>query len=264
MPDVSDRDLRARSFGGAADVYARARPGYPAAAIDWLVPAGARRVLDLGAGSGQLTSGLVDRGLDVVAVEPSEAMRRVLGQRLPQVRALSGSAEAIPLPDGACDAVVVGQAWHWVDPARAVPEVARVLARGGSLGLVWNLRDERVDWVAELGRILHGPERQSMGAENPRVGLPFGPVQRFDTTWVQELTADGLLELAASRSYVITLPEAERARRLERVRELLAGHPALAGSERVALPYVTRCSRAELLSPVDVRRYEGDRRRRRP
>ncbi len=125
-------------------------------------------------------------------------------------------------------------------------------AASGSCG---TSRDERIGWVAELGRILHGPERQSMGAENPRIGPPFGPVRRFDTAWVQELSPDGLLELAASRSYVITLPEAERARRLDRVRELHARHPALAGSDRVLLPYVTRCARAELLSPVDFRGY---------
>jgi SAM-dependent methyltransferase len=118
---------RAASFGAAADAYERARPSYPEAAIDWLLPRSARRILDLGAGTGKLTRQIRARGVDVVAVEPSEGMRTRFSRGLPDVPVFAGSAEAIPLEDASVDAVVVGQAWHWFDPARAVPEVARVL-----------------------------------------------------------------------------------------------------------------------------------------
>src|SRR5215475_2957515 len=145
---------RAVSFGAVADAYERGRPPYPPTAIDWLLPAGAARVLDLGAGTGKLTRQLAGRGLDVTAVEPSEAMREQLRGAVPGIRSLEGTAERIPLPGGSVDAVLVAQAWHWVDPARAVPEVARVLRPGGQLGLLWNVRDERADWVAALSVIL--------------------------------------------------------------------------------------------------------------
>ena len=154
MTDRPIRAVRAGSFDSAAGLYERGRPPYPPAALDWLLPPGARRVLDLGAGTGKLTRQLVARGLDVVAVEPLDGMRAELARAVPGARVLAGSAERIPLADGAVDAVLAAQAWHWVDPARAVPEVARVLAPGGTLGLVWNERDERESWVAELGRII--------------------------------------------------------------------------------------------------------------
>ena len=158
MPQVSkvtrSRHDRSLSFGSAAAAYERGRPSYPPEAIDWLLPPGARRVLDLGAGTGKLTTRLVERGLDVVAVDPIPDMLEVLRASLPETPALEGTAEEIPLEDNSVDAVLVAQAWHWVDPQRAVPEVARVLRPGGRLGLVWNTRDERLGWVRELGEII--------------------------------------------------------------------------------------------------------------
>jgi SAM-dependent methyltransferase len=246
VADLEGRKAQAASFGAAADVYERARPAYPAQAIDWLVPPSARRVLDLGAGTGKLTRGLAERGLDVVAVEPSAGMRAELARALPGVTLLAGMAEAIPLPPQSVDAVVVAQAWHWADPVRAVPEVARVLAPGGQLGLVWNMRDERVDWVAELTRIIHTPDYTDNGSLDPPVGPPFGPVERFDVEWGRPMRPPGLLELVASRSYIITMAEPDRAAVLARVQHLLDTHPALAGAAEITMPYVTRCSRARL------------------
>jgi len=245
----------ARSFDAAAPVYARARPGYPEQALDWLLPAHARDVLDLGAGTGKLTAQLVARGLTVTAVEPSDRMRAELEAGLGEgVTALSGRAEHIPLPDGSVDVVLVAQAWHWVDPARAIPEVARVLRPGGRLGLVWNCRDERVPWVEELGRILARPgeptDTASAAVRHTILGPPFGPIERLDTEpWTQTLTPEGLVELAASRSYVITLEPDLRDDLLRRVRELLDHRPELAGRTEIELPYVTECLRAELSEP---------------
>jgi SAM-dependent methyltransferase len=113
-------------FGSAAADYAAHRPDYPGSAIAWaLEHTPGPRVLDLAAGTGKLTAGLLDR--DVVAVEPDPGMLEVLRADLPQVEALLGTAEDIPLPDASVDAVLVGQAVHWFDPARAWPEIARVL-----------------------------------------------------------------------------------------------------------------------------------------
>jgi SAM-dependent methyltransferase len=239
------REAQATSFGAAAAEYERGRPPYPAVAVDWLLPPGARRVLDLGAGTGKLTRQLCDRGLDVVAVEPLAGMRGELRRSVPGAAVLAGSAEAIPLPDRSVDAVLVAQAWHWMDPARAVPEVARVLVPGGRLGLVWNLRDEDEPWVAELGRILD-PDRQDGDRPRGTIGPPFGPAARQEFRWRHQLTVDQLTDLAASRSYVITRPAARRAAVLAAVRDLGRAQLARSGTAGLVLPYRTECFRAGL------------------
>jgi SAM-dependent methyltransferase len=239
--DVTDP---AASFGPVADVYDRARPPYPAPALDWLLagfPAPAR-VIDLGAGTGKLTRLIHDRGLPVTAVEPSPGMRAQLLASVPGVPVVEGSAEQIPLPAGSADAVLVAQAWHWVDPVRAVPEVARVLAPGGRLGLLWNVRDDRADWVRRLDEVIGNRDRLS-DAEAV-VGPPFGPVERREFPWVHRIEPSLLLDLVASRSAVILLPPDERAALLREVRQLMATHPALVGRTEFALPYITYCTRA--------------------
>jgi len=135
---------RGRTFGAVAADYAEHRPGYPAAAVEWaLGPAPGRKVLDLGAGTGKLTEAL--GAYDVVGVEPDPEMLAQLRADLPSVDAREGSAEAIPLPDASVDAVLVGQAIHWFDMDRAVPEIARVLRPGGVLAGLWNGDDHTVD-----------------------------------------------------------------------------------------------------------------------
>jgi SAM-dependent methyltransferase len=232
----------ATSFGSASATYERGRPPYPEEALDWLIPAGRPRVLDIGAGTGKLTRQIAARGLPVTAVDPSDGMLTQLRRVLPGVPAHQGTAEHIPLADGSVDAIVCAQAWHWVDSARAVPETARVLSPGGTLALVWNLRDESTDWVHRLGEILDSPEQP----RQTDLGVPFGPVEHHTVRWTHRLRADRLLDLVASRSYVILLDDDARAELLDRVRHLTATHPDLAGREEFELPYVTQCARASL------------------
>jgi len=233
----------AASFGRVAAVYERGRPPYPAAALDWLLPERATRIVDVGAGTGKLTRQIHDRGVEVTAVEPAGGMRAELSRVLPGVPVLAGTAEDLPLPDHSADAVLCAQAWHWVDAERAVPEIARVLTPGGRLGLLWNLRDEREDWVRRLGEIINSPE----APRRTDLGAPFGPVETREFGWTHEIDLDRLLDLVASRSYVILLGDDDRAAVLDQVRELTVTHPALVGRDTFALPYLTHCARADLL-----------------
>ncbi len=240
---MTDHAAHANSFGPVADIYERSRPDYPAVALDWLLPAGKPRVLDLGAGTGKLTRLVHDRGHEVTAVDPSEGMLTELRRVVPGVPAILGPAEQIPLPDDSADVVLVAQAWHWVDPGRAVPEVARVLSPGGRLGLIWNTRDESVDWVRRLGEIIGTPEED----RQPTIGMPFGPVELAQFAWIHTLGSEELIDLVSSRSRVILLPADERAALLREVRQLIATHPALVGRTEFQLPYNTECVRANLL-----------------
>ncbi|MEV6303519.1 class I SAM-dependent methyltransferase [Actinoplanes sp. NPDC051861] len=234
----------ASSFGAAAEEYERGRPPYPQEALDWLLPGGEPRVLDLGAGTGKLTRQIRDRGLDVVAVDPSAGMLGELRRVLPGVPAHLGDAENIPLPDRSVDLVLVAQAWHWVDAARALPEIARVLTPGGRLGLIWNVRDETADWVARLGGIIGGAELD----RGNRITEPFGAAATTVFSWANTVKPDQLLDLVASRSGIILLPADERAAVLAQVRQLLATHPALLGRGSFDMPYHTECARADLVN----------------
>jgi SAM-dependent methyltransferase len=242
------RKERSLSFGAQAAAYERGRPSYPPAAVDWLLTPQAgdpvHDVLDLGAGTGKLTTRLVERGLTVVAVDPIAELLDVLRTTLPDTPALLGTAEHIPLPDNSVDAVLVAQAWHWFDPERALAEVARVLRPGGRLGLLWNVRDERLGWVKEFGRIV-GLEHDWANA-TVVLPAPFTDVQTHRVEWTNYVTPQALIDYVASRSYCITSPADVRRRTLEDVRDLLATHPALANSEGIALPYITVCARAIL------------------
>jgi len=239
------RRVQGKSFGVAAEAYERGRPPYPPAAIDWLVPQHATRVLDVGAGTGKLTRQLRERGLDVIAVEPSDGMREQLRQAVPGVPVLGGNAEHLPLADDSVDAILVAQAWHWVEPSLAVPEAARVLRPGGRLGLVWNRRVE-VDWVAEMSSIMGSGNSPDAGRHSPQIPEPFGPVERLNVEWIHRLTPEEMIDWVASRSYVITLPDAQRESVLRQVRRLLDAHPDLADGDEIAIRMAARCTRADL------------------
>jgi SAM-dependent methyltransferase len=237
---------QAASFDLAADVYEKARPEYPAEAVDWLIPAGAKTVLDLGAGTGKLTRALAARGLEVFAVDPAPKMLAQLSASLPEAIVHEGTAEDIPLADASVDLVLAAQAWHWVDQDVALPQVARVLRPGGTLGLIWNVRDESVPWVKRLTAVMHGSEAESF-VEGGHIGRgPFGEIESATFDWSREFDRDGLLDLVRSRSYFITASPDDRAVILAGVNELLDTDPDLAGADHWTMPYRTHAFRMQL------------------
>ncbi|MEU1285057.1 class I SAM-dependent methyltransferase [Kitasatospora sp. NPDC005856] len=250
--EQDERRLHSSSFGRAAGAYAEHRPDYAGAAVRWALElAPGSRVLDLGAGTGKLTATLVALGHDVVSVEPDPAMLAELRDTLPDVRALAGSAEAIPLPDGAVDAVVSGNAMHWFDMELAGPEIARVLAPGGVLAGLWNVFDDRVDWVAGLARVTGpaaiGPRDvpASWRTETARMHLPksggdawFDSPEQAEFPHGQQRTADSLVATLATKAGVLVIPERERKALLDETHAYLTDRPET-GAGEFTLPMLT-------------------------
>jgi SAM-dependent methyltransferase len=224
-------------FARSADAYERSRPGYPDEAIQYLVSrlAARARVLDLAAGTGKLTRPLLASGLDVVAVEPVPEMRDGLPAT---VRALDGTAEAIPLADGSVDAVTVGQAFHWFDGEKALDEIHRILRPRGMLGLIWNrrLEDDPVNrQISELLAPYHGDapthRHDAWRSAFERTAL-FAPLEERGFANEQVLDAQGLEGRIGSISFIAALGHDERARVLDRA-------CSLAGDGTVVVRY--RC-----------------------
>jgi SAM-dependent methyltransferase len=258
--EAADRLLHGSSFGASAAAYAEHRPGYAEAAVRWaLEPVRDRqpirdrqpvRVADLGAGTGKLTATLAGLGAEVTAVEPDPQMLAELRRAMPAVRSVPGSAEAIPLPDASLDAVLAGQAMHWFDMDRALPEIARVLRPGGVLAGLWNVDDDRVGWVAGVAEI--SKRKSSITLTRWRDGEAQSRQERllgagsdlFAAAEVGEFghgmarTADSLLATIGTHSHLLVMEEAERARLLARTGDFLRSQPETAHGE-FTLPMVT-------------------------
>ncbi|MQY27134.1 class I SAM-dependent methyltransferase [Nocardia aurantia] len=239
---------RAGSFGAAAAAYAEHRPDYPADAIRWaLRPLGGighPEVLDLGAGTGKLTEGLLALEARVVAVEPDEGMRAEFARRFRETPIFPGTAESVPLPDNSVHAVVAGQAFHWFDPVRAFPEIARVLRPGGVFAAFWNTPDDSVTWVRELGRISRS--NVSLPAMTPDT-LPAHPLfERFERTefpHVQRRTVESLVATIGTHSHTLVIDAGERTELLARITEFLRLRPETAAGD-FDVPLRTRVIRA--------------------
>jgi SAM-dependent methyltransferase len=236
-------------FTAAAEIYVTGRPDYPEGISEWLQGplnlGTGKTVLDLGSGTGKFLRHLGATGAEVVAIEPLSAMSRLLGAENPNVPVLDGTAEEIPLARDSLDAVVCAMSFHWFANNRALGEIHRVLKPGGSLGLVWYVRNEKVGWVAALGEIV-----QPYQGESPRYysgawrrAFPangFGPLVEKRFPHMQVGSPDNvILENFLSISFIAALPQSERDSVAIRIREVISAAPELAGKKEVAFPYET-------------------------
>jgi len=238
-----------QGFSTAAGAYAHGRPDYPAALKTWFketlgITPGST-VVDLGAGTGKFTRLLKSSDIDLVAVEPIEAMRAEFAKHLPDVRIIAGTAESIPLESGSAQALVCAQAFHWFSTEAALAEIHRVLQPNGRLGLIWNVRDESVDWMAAITNILSPYEGDTPRFRTGNWRLPFNgrhfsspELTRFPYTQVGS-AQEVIIERFMSVSFIATLPPAEKAKVVEQLQALIQSHPALRGRETIEVPYQT-------------------------
>jgi SAM-dependent methyltransferase len=233
---------------GAAD-YERGRPGYPDAAVALLARelgiGPGRVVVDLAAGTGKLTRSLVGLGAELVAVEPVAGMREQLMRAVPGVEVIAGTAERLPLADGAVNAVLVAQAFHWFDIPAAAAEIHRVLAAGGGLGVMRNEWDESVAWIARMRALIaehagQPPRRHAQHWRGPleATGL-FTPLAEATFPNPARVSLDTLLARVASLSYVALLESDARRALLDAVARLVRDRQLLGRDGRLDTPYRT-------------------------
>ena len=242
--------LDTNPFVGEGGAYGSVRPAYPDEAVAALVDAARRargadasgrggplRAADIGAGTGKMSESLARAGLLVDAVEPSEAMR-AQASSIGGVTWHDGVAEETGLSNDVYDIVVFAQSWHWVDSERAGLEVARILAPGGALAIVWNQMAVSIPWVHRLTRIMrsgdvHRPDNP------PTPGGGFEPMTLTQVAWEDRMTPEQILTLGTTRSSYIRSSEAGRARMQENLRWYLYDHLGYAPGEQVTIPYAT-------------------------
>ena len=251
---TTDDSDRAHSFGAVAAAYDAGRPTFPADALTWILGPGRLQILDLGAGTGKLSQVAAALGHDVVAVDPSEEMLSVC-RKLNGVDTMVGAAESIPLAHASVDAVIVGQAFHWFDHARALPEIARVLRPHGVLGLLWNNYDTVVPWVRRLHRAMIGEDFLAVNDEfDPMPVLLqsdlFSMVETARFRHWHDLDRTGLKQLAQSHSRVAVLTESRRESVLEQIDGIYDS--TARPPEPLRMPYFANCYRTR---PSDLANY---------
>jgi SAM-dependent methyltransferase len=256
MTTADVRPVALKGFGDAASAYARGRPEYPEELLNWLrqklnIGRG-KTAIDLGAGTGKFTKLLVQTEANVIAVEPVDAMRAELTAGLPGVRAIAGSAQSTTLSDASADALICAQAFHWFATELALEEIHRILKPGGELGLVWNVRDDSVDWVAAITEIItphqgDAPRYSKGDWRRAFTGRLFSDLEESCFTYEHiGPPARVILDRFLSVSFIAALPDDEKLLVSEKLNELISTHPALKGREIISFPYRThayRCSR---------------------
>ena len=250
LSNTVSESLDVNPFVGEGGAYDSVRPAYPDEAVAALVEAarcargtdasgqdGPLCAADIGAGTGKMSELLARAGFLVDAVEPSEAMR-AQASSIEGVTWHDGVAEQTGLSNDLYDIVVFAQSWHWVDSERAGLEVARILAPGGALAIVWNQMAVSIPWVHRLTRIMrsgdvHRPDKP------PTPGGGFAPMTLTQVAWEDRMTPEQILTLGTTRSSYIRSSEAGRARMQENLRWYLYEHLGYAPGETVTIPYTT-------------------------
>jgi ubiquinone/menaquinone biosynthesis C-methylase UbiE len=225
MADLAQCNPTGR-FTGLAELYAKSRPSYPVAAVDWIVDhcglESGCRLVDVGSGTGISSRLFAQRGLHVLGLEPNAEMRaKAEGASDPAAvppTYVDGRAEQTGLPDHYADAVLAAQAFHWFEPESTLREFHRILKPNGWVMLLWNERDDRDPFTAAYSAIVRStPEAAAVELPRSHAGEPllhsplFQNAQRVVFANEQLLDEANLQGRAFSASYAPRQPTAAEA-----------------------------------------------------
>lgn len=234
----NERSAAGAAFQTGADEYDDVRPGYPDDVAQLL--ADCSSVVDLGAGTGKLTSllGTANGNNRVLAIDPSHDMCSVLRRNL-DVPVWRATAEHTALADDSVDAVAVGQAWHWFDVEAVCKELDRVVAADGKVVLVWNtLAVETDPWILRLSRIMHSGDVHKAGFV-PDIAPPWSIAEELRLVWQQSTTPERLHQLMHTRAYWLRSKEPIRQRMTHNLNWYLFEHMGFRPRQELVLPYRT-------------------------
>ena len=240
----------ATGFADGADIYASSRPAYPGEALDWLRDrmgiGAASRVVEVGAGTGLFTRLILETGARVLAVDPVAEMLAHLAATVPGVATAIATAETLPVAAESVDAVICATAFHWFATSPVLAEFHRVLRPGGTLGLIWNVRDTEVPWVRRLSEITDryqddAPRQKSQAWRDVFPAPGFSPLHETAMRYDHAGTAEEvIIGRTLSTSFIAALPDDRRAILVDEIRAMIAATPELTGKHKVHFPYVTR------------------------
>jgi len=148
------------NFTEKADIYAKYRPHYPIEYINYLFSANKLKedqiVADIGSGTGIFSLQMLEKGLNVMGVEPNDDMRKLAEQslkRFSRYTSIKATAENTTLEGESIDLVTVAQAFHWFDKKAFKIECQRILKQKANVALVWNSRDLTNPIIKEIAEI---------------------------------------------------------------------------------------------------------------
>ena len=228
-----------RAFAVGADTYDAVRPSYPSEVVELLGNRGiARRILDVGSGTGIFAAQLHAAGHRVACCEPSKDMANTLRDQHPNFPVWRATAEHTAAAPEFFDAITFAQAWHWVDPGQASAETARITRPDGELLLCWNTLEVEHPWVLRLAKIMHSGDVLTKGFY-PTVHQPWHLKRELRTTWIQPIHTDQLFTLMSTRSYWLRANERTRAKMVDNLTWYLFDRLGFDPGQLVPLPYRT-------------------------
>jgi SAM-dependent methyltransferase len=185
---------RAESFGSVAQLYDRARPTYPPELVEWLLAGGARRVLDVGCGTGIAGALFAARGCEVTGVEVDARMAAVAQNKGLDVEV--ASFEQWDDRGRRFELAISAQAWHWIEPRAGAAKAAAVLSDRGRIACFWNLGDPPADVREQLA-----PVYDRLGPKLANNSVVLGTARRRGEDTAIALADSGLFDAAEIRRF---------------------------------------------------------------